>query len=169
MNLRKITIGICIFWTLIISIITINNEIIIRTGQEVLLRTVPVDPRDLLRGDYVTLAYEIGQQPQDYQYPKNVDVYVSLKLDENNIATISDISNHAPQHKLYLKGKISSCNTTIPLYKNGTCINYGIESYFVKEHKGKELEQQLSKGALVKVAIDKRGLAKIKGFIDTQK
>ena len=32
---------------------------ILRDGREVLLKVEPVDPRDLLRGDYVVLTYEI--------------------------------------------------------------------------------------------------------------
>src|SRR3954468_14416646 len=34
-----------------------------QTGDTVLLRVVPVDPRDLLRGDYVILGYEISRVP----------------------------------------------------------------------------------------------------------
>jgi len=33
------------------------------TGQTILLRVVPVDPRDIFRGDYVTLAYECCRIP----------------------------------------------------------------------------------------------------------
>ena len=32
-------------------------------GETIRLRTVPVDPRDLLRGDYVILGYEISRIP----------------------------------------------------------------------------------------------------------
>ena len=34
---------------------------ILRDGTEVKLQTRPVDPRDLLRGDYVVLGYDISQ------------------------------------------------------------------------------------------------------------
>ena len=36
---------------------------ILRNGQEVLLKVEPIDPRDLLRGDYVRLGYEIRNVP----------------------------------------------------------------------------------------------------------
>ena len=36
---------------------------ILREGREVTLQTRPVDPRDLLRGDYVVLGYDISQLP----------------------------------------------------------------------------------------------------------
>ena len=35
----------------------------LRSGVEVILKTAPVDPRDLLRGDYVTLNYDISRVP----------------------------------------------------------------------------------------------------------
>ncbi|MBO3760082.1 GDYXXLXY domain-containing protein [Ciceribacter sp. L1K22] len=36
---------------------------ILRSGTEVLLATEPVDPRDLLRGDYVVLSYPVSLVP----------------------------------------------------------------------------------------------------------
>ena len=36
---------------------------ILRGGHEVLLKVQPVDPRDLLRGDYVWLGYDISTIP----------------------------------------------------------------------------------------------------------
>ena len=36
---------------------------VLRNGTEVLLKVEPVDPRDLLRGDYVSLGYEISRIP----------------------------------------------------------------------------------------------------------
>ena len=36
---------------------------VLRSGQDVLLKVEPVDPRDFLRGDYVILTYEIRNVP----------------------------------------------------------------------------------------------------------
>lgn len=38
-------------------------------GTDVTLRTVPVDPYDLLSGYYVTLAYEVEQPPNGVDHP----------------------------------------------------------------------------------------------------
>ena len=83
-------------------------------------------------------------------------MYVVLKTDENNIATIENIQTKRPTESLYLKGKISRSNT----------IEYGIESYYVKEHTARELEKNLRNRSLVKVCIDKYGNAKVKGFVE---
>lgn len=152
-------------WLSIISIFVITQEYTLRTGKEVLLRTVPVDPRDLLRGDYVILNYEISQIPKYAKYDYNETVYVLLKTNNKNIAGVKQVLYKKPEKGLYLEGKIGTCPSTIPFFRGGKCIGYGIESYFVKEGSGRELEKSLSDGALVKVAIDKNGKAKVKGFV----
>lgn len=42
-------------WTIV------SRAAVLRDGTEVTLKVEPVDPRDLLRGDYVRLGYGIGQ------------------------------------------------------------------------------------------------------------
>ena len=41
----------------------VREERIRATGRQIVLKAAPVDPRDLLRGDYVILGYEIQQLP----------------------------------------------------------------------------------------------------------
>ena len=36
---------------------------VLRDGREVVLKVEPIDPRDLLRGDYVWLRYEVSSVP----------------------------------------------------------------------------------------------------------
>lgn len=168
MNLKKLTIIVCVIWAVIASLWVIKSEYTLITGKKVLLKTVPVDPKDLLMGDYVILNYEISQIPEKYEYLKNFpneEVYVVLKTN-NNIATIDRIQKgKAPSEPLYIKGKISSCNRAL-FWSNRACINYGIESYYVKEHTGRVLEENLRNGALVEISVDRHGNAKVKGFID---
>ena len=56
------------------------------SGTVVLLETRPVDPRDLLRGDYITLSYKISDvplsafsPPQTNSLPPGARVYVALE------------------------------------------------------------------------------------------
>lgn len=61
------------FWIAAIIVATLQTAVLgymvgerawgLRSGVEVLLKTAPVDPRDLLRGDYVTLNYDISRVP----------------------------------------------------------------------------------------------------------
>ena len=47
----------------LLAAMIIDRVQILREGTEVTLQTRPVDPRDLLRGDYVVLGYDISQLP----------------------------------------------------------------------------------------------------------
>ena len=47
----------------LLSVMIVDRVQILRDGNEVTLRSRPVDPRDLLRGDYVILGYDISQLP----------------------------------------------------------------------------------------------------------
>lgn len=169
MNKKKSVILVIVLWIIITAISVIKSEITLHYGKEVLLETVPVDPRDFLKGDYVILNYKIRELPLMKKYEKlknNETVYVMLHLNDKNVANITDIRRQEPDYGLYLKGRITGCRNEIPFFKSGRCIEYGIESYYVKEHTGKELENKLADGALVRVAILRGGSAKVKGFVE---
>src|SRR3989344_3670842 len=61
---KKVFLFIGLFWLAIFAVFIASKESVLRGGQEVLLQTVPVDPRDIFRGDYVTLRYEISTLDQ---------------------------------------------------------------------------------------------------------
>jgi uncharacterized membrane-anchored protein len=42
----------------------------IETGEKIMLRVEPVDPRDLFRGDYVSLSYEISSLDRSSYFEK---------------------------------------------------------------------------------------------------
>lgn len=139
------------------------KEFTLRTGQEVLLKTQPVDPRDLFRGDYVVLTYQISNLDldslqSDFKDFKNNDyIYVSLDL-ADGYGIPAKISKNAPEEGLYIKGKVMN------VWNGRLVIFYGIESYFVPEGKGYEIERQ--RGNLdVKISIDKFGNAVIKSLV----
>lgn len=157
--MKKIVLGIIIFWTIIFAIFVLSNVFPLLTGREVLLKTVPIDPRDLLRGDYVVLSYEISM-PQSLKtdnLESDSTIYVVLKVDDNNIATVDYVSKEMPHNEFFIKGKVRN--------KWRARVEYGIESYFVKEGTGRKIERELVKGAFAKVIIDKNGKAKIKGLV----
>ena len=64
---------------------------ILRDGQEIALRVHPVDPRDLLRGDYVRLGYDISSipvslieiLPTDLATTRAGPIYVRIKKAED--------------------------------------------------------------------------------------
>jgi len=166
MNYKKITLSVILIWFLIITFAVIKNEYTLANGREVLLKTIPIDPRDLFMGDYVILNYEIKEMPYQYKYQfyQNKPIWVELETDRNNIGKIKNIHEQKPKRGVFLKGNVDNCRKRH--YRDMVCSNikYEIENYFVKEGTGRKLEKDLANGALVRVSIDKFGNAKIKGF-----
>jgi uncharacterized membrane-anchored protein len=60
MKMKQVILTVLALWGIGILTIVINQEQHLASGKEVLLSTVPIDPRDLFKGDYVTLSYDIN-------------------------------------------------------------------------------------------------------------
>jgi uncharacterized membrane-anchored protein len=148
---------------------------LIATGREIVLPTVPVDPRSLFRGDYVILNYEISTVPAADLVAKpgndGDSLYVLLerrrKDGAENWAPIS-ASRSRPQatgaDRIVLAGwQVGQVrNNQTPSVR----VRYGIESYFVPEGTGKDLEARVRAEALsVIVAVGSGGQAAIKGLV----
>lgn len=145
-----------LLWLVIFGVFIFTKEHTLRTGDEVLLRTVPVDPRDMFRGDYVVLRYEISTVTADTSlFHAGQDVYVVLQQ-AGDYVVAGGAYPKPPTGSQYLKG------TVVSSYGNRLTVEYGIESYFVPEGRGRELERQVGKTIDVRVAIDSRGNGVIK-------
>ena len=84
----------------LIFAIVFQRAEILRNGQEVRLEVVPVDPRDLFRGDYVVLDYRIASVdlPKDATdaFRRGQKVFVTLRPDEKGKARAVAISSERP-------------------------------------------------------------------------
>ncbi len=127
------------FVVLIAMIVTPSMTLI--TGDTILLRVVPVDPRDLFRGDYVILRYEFSRVPPQgipglRSTVRSTDnqgqtVYVALVPEEDGKHwRASRVSLEKPTAGKFLRGQITGWNR----------IEFGIESYFVQEGEGLRYE-----------------------------
>jgi uncharacterized membrane-anchored protein len=159
MNKKKIFLLIGVFWIVILGGFIGFKEFTLRTGDEVLLKTVPVDPRDLFRGDYVILRYDISSVDS---YADNINVgdtvYVLLNIDKDNIGSFGRISKEPTADEIFIKGVVKG------KYGNRLTVEYGIESYFVPEGKGGEIEKNRGR-IYTRVSIDKFGNAVTKGLV----
>ena len=148
--MKKYVYIIVVIWALLAGGITAYNENLLRKGEEILLKVLPVDPRDFLRGDYVSLSYEINTAPESSKL--RGDVYVILNKNSDKTFGIKEITNKKPENTIFLRGE-----------KHGRRITYkGIQQYFVKEGYGRELEKKLLQGGIAKVSVDRNGYARIK-------
>jgi uncharacterized membrane-anchored protein len=121
------------------------NFTVLALGERVLLETLPVDPRDFLRGDYVRLGYEISRIPEDFPDADKQEryygsgghrVYAELVLDDDGVASLSRVLLERPSGGLYLEGVID--DTWSP------SIDYGLGVYYVPEGTGRALEKAIS-------------------------
>jgi uncharacterized membrane-anchored protein len=164
MHKTKLFLIIGIFWIVLFGGFIGYSEYTRQAGTEILLRTRPVDPRDLFRGDYVILRYDISEfatyglkyQASDFD-PKD-KIYVLLNISPQRIATLSDIDIQKPSTGVFLQGTVVSSS------KGWLQVEYGIESYFVPEGRGKEIENNLG-NIFAKLAVNSLGKALIKSLV----
>ena len=148
---------------------------ILREGTEVTLQTQPVDPRDLLRGDYVVLRYDISQLPSGPLAGKPTDgrnpiVFVKLAPNAEGLyAAVSVHAEHVPvaAPEVLIRGRVSySCGTTVRTFCDKMTIKYGLESYFVPQGEGGKLEQARNQQKLrIVAAVLPSGRAAIKRLL----
>lgn len=93
----------------------------------VMLKTLPVDPRDPLRGDYVVLDYEISRLPADQkaELDEGREVFVVLQ-EVDGFAAIARVALWMPAPgERFIRGRVRAGR-----------ILYDLERYFVPEGKG---------------------------------
>ena len=145
---------------------------ILRNGREVVLQTEPVDPRDLMRGDYVILGYPISRLEHAVIQgtPPRSDgihtVQVALVPGENGRYVFSYASwnpiEYPKPEDVILEGSTPDNfyigTETVPL-------TYGIERYYVPEGEGKTIEEGVGERRVdVVLAVADTGKAQIRAL-----
>ena len=142
-------------------------------GEDISLLTVPVDPRDLLYGDYVTLRYEIEEVAKS-EIPTSIlreiekqtnsnqlTVYGKL-IKQGDIYVLDSLTDKKPEGSIYLTGKLNGYDYQNTTGINVHSINFGLDRFYVPENTGKELEDLSAKGQLVAHLKVKNGYAILK-------
>ncbi len=85
----------------------------VATGQRVVLRTAPVDPRDIFRGEYLELSYEIstlvpGQLGTRERFLEGERVYVGLEPTEDGTYRASSLGKRPPAEGRFIQGRVGS-------------------------------------------------------------
>ncbi|MBB4006009.1 GDYXXLXY domain-containing protein [Allorhizobium taibaishanense] len=144
---------------------------ILREGREILLRTEAVDPRDLLRGDYVVLSYPISRIPEEKIIgPRPTDghdvrLHVRVAPEPDGFAVVAEASFADLPEKPGTVVLTSEPLLYYALPEQGDIIpvHYGIERFYVQEGQGKEIEAARNQGAVtVAVRVSSGGKAQIR-------
>jgi uncharacterized membrane-anchored protein len=151
---------------------------ILRNGQEILLKVEPVDPRDLLRGDYVRLGYEIGSVPvaliADRPAEGSVEggpIHVRLRKQDDGLwrAVSASLGEKPPAPPdpgdVDIRGRIQG---NASLAEGGSIsVDYGLERFYVPEGEGKAIERDMRvRSFSIKAAVGADGTAQIKALMD---
>jgi uncharacterized membrane-anchored protein len=152
---------------------------ILRNGQTVLLNVEPVDPRDLLRGDYVVLGYNITLIPTeiisnaadiDEAEREDTTIFVRLRADERGIFQPVAARYLGPPEQPAGEGEVDIRGTTRTWWSDNTSmisVQYGIERFYVPEGEGREIERDMNTGPFqMMVAVGEDGAAQIKAFYE---
>ena len=164
--------GLVLLQVILLLFIVIRYQSALSSGTPVLLKVVPVDPRDLLRGDYVTFSYEISNLDltkitnQGGEYNENDTVYVRLEQGDKfwNASAIDKSFHPTTASEIWLKGRKTS-NWRMPddWNKQHISISYGIEQFFVPEGTGMLGN---SRDISVEIVVNKSGFGMIKQVYD---
>jgi uncharacterized membrane-anchored protein len=138
------------------------------TGQTVLVRVVPVDPRDLFRGDYVILSYDFSRVPREgieglsekergsWSKMEGRTVYVPLVPDS--------VAGHFRAEKVTVERPAAGPFLRGQMQRHGS-IQFGIEAYYVQEGTGRRYEQAIRDQQLsAELAVTSTGQAALKGL-----
>jgi uncharacterized membrane-anchored protein len=160
--------------TAVLAYMVIDRVTLLRSGREITLPIVPVDPRDLFRGEYVRLGYDVSNVParllEGPQPGKNAAIHVVLEKKPDGawqaVKIARDMPKETSPERIVLKAHTYWNWPTLGSATATVQVRYGIESYFVPEGQGGKLEDLArEKKMATLVAVDSRGNAAIKGLI----
>jgi len=143
---------------------------LLANGREVVLEVIPVDPRSLFRGDYVNLGYNISRVDAPSPTPhRGDDIYVTLQKGAGDTWTVAGSRPQLPASvgpdQVVLKGRVDYTSSAAAGPAQ-TFVHYGIESFFVPEGTGRELEALVREKKLsALIAVGSDGDAGIKGLV----
>jgi uncharacterized membrane-anchored protein len=149
---------------------------LLREGREVVLAVEPVDPRDLLRGDYVILSYAIsripvtllaGDLPPEGEPVGALTVRLREGLD-GVWSAVSAFAGSAPTPPAPDEVDVRGHTETPWRWDIGTLqVRYGIERFYLPEGEGRPIERDLGiRPFRMHVAVAESGQAQIKSFRD---
>ena len=165
-----------------LSWIIAGRAAILRNGKEVLLKVEPIDPRDLLRGDYIILGYEISRIPV-----KLIGNIPADKLSSDDTSLVVRLRKGAEGYWQPTAAWFGAAPAPVAadeadivghvgpgwdLREEGASIapDYGIERFYLPEGEGMAIQDDMRvRPFAVRVAIAANGAPQIKALMDGDK
>jgi uncharacterized membrane-anchored protein len=142
------------------------------TGEEIRLKTVPVDPRSLFMGNYARLRYEISsvelKEPGEKKGMRQGEfVYVKLKPGPKGLFVFDGVRFEPPGSGPFIRGRLQA-----PRWRESGAkydVVYGIEAYFASGKKALALEKELRNGGVATIMVSRSGKAALKDVTAEEK
>ena len=165
-----------------LSWIIAGRAAILRNGKEVLLKIEPVDPRDLLRGDYIILGYGISRIPV-----KMIANIPAGKFSSDDTSIVVRLKKGADGYWTPTTAWFGKAPTTAAadeadiaghvaegwdLRSEGMTIapDYGIERFYLPEGEGMAIQSDMRVRPFgIRLALASDGTAQIKALVDGDK
>ncbi|MEQ1649155.1 MAG: GDYXXLXY domain-containing protein [Hyphomicrobiaceae bacterium] len=154
----------------VLTWIVLDRVLLVKNGQEIVLPIVPVDPRDLFKGDYVRLGYQISRAPgtvvEKPEPAYKQQAYATIAPNVEGVWAVTKISVRYPQ-EVPAGSSVVQVRTQGPwqMRSGQLLLTYGLERFYVPEGKGLALEKAARDKKLAAiVAVDTQGRTAIKGL-----
>jgi uncharacterized membrane-anchored protein len=165
-----------IFPWVLLTLLFLRAILPIVFGKEYTIKTFPVDPRDLFKGNYVALSYEfsevnlsqyktIFEENVNFEFGKDIYLY---HIEDNGkliLKVISDTTQESQEDKILIKAIVMDSDVVeneAGSEKASLDLHAGIEEYFLPIDLALEAEKAVrEQPVMARLAIDKSGNARI--------
>ncbi len=131
-------------------------------GKTVLLKCHTYDPRDMLKGDYVAITYDVGSKVHLEKFKAGETAYLTLKKQSQYWEPVAASTN--------MPKSLNKGEAAMKVIVNGTSgdrqITTGIEKYYVPEGAGRSIN---SDGLTAEVALSADGMPVFKRLLSDGK
>jgi uncharacterized membrane-anchored protein len=159
----------------------VERAAILRNGATIRLSTVPVDPRDLFRGDYVVLDYGIStinltRIGAAADLRRDEPIQVGVRAGGNGQAEVVRVIRAGQPSEaglIWLGSKAGSVMDCFRGFVGASCsegdkvmrVRYGLESYFVPQGEGRAIETTQASRVEILAAVNAAGASAIKALL----
>lgn len=157
---------------LILTGLYVKAQVPLWSGEPIRVKTIPVDPRSMFRGNYARLNYgfsEIKKSALPIGRPvrQGEVIYVSLKMSPSGLYVFSSASLKKPAEGVFLRGRIT--NTSAWRNDDSYRVKYGIEAYFAPKKKALQLEKDLREEGVAELMVTSGGQVRLKSVVGGEK
>lgn len=126
-------------------------------GKEILLEIKPIDSKDLLQGDYVSINYKINDVPKALfpeqlkhrtKFNDPINMYAILRK-EGSYYVVDQMSYKKPNHPYYLPVKVNLSAPIDKIYSNMVNVEYPMDEYFALKRTDNDTKKSALMGHLV--------------------